>query len=210
MLSNKSFHWSPMFAYAVGLLVTDGSLSKDGRHLDISSVDLEQLENFSLCLGRQFNIGIKKSGAGRRCYRIQFSDVSLYRFLQKIGFTPHKSKTIGPIIIPNKFFFDFLRGHFDGDGTIYSYNDKRWESSFMFYMCFVSASEDHIHWLRDQLKNRLNIKGSLTKSRSNSAFQLKYAKKESLVLISKLYYNSDVVCLNRKRTKIKAILETQK
>lgn len=201
--------WSPCLAYAIGLLVTDGSLSSDGRHIDISSVDREQLQNFMLCLGREYTIGIKKSGTGNSCFRIQFSDVKVYRFLSNIGITPRKSKSIGPIAIPKKYFFDFLRGHFDGDGTFYAYQDARWINSFMFYLCFVSASENHIRWIRSELKSLLDVSGSLTKARTSSVFQLKYAKRESLVLIKKLYYNHRVVCLSRKREKIEKILREE-
>jgi len=37
--------WSPNFAYAIGLLVTDGNLSPDGYHLNLTSKDLEQIKN---------------------------------------------------------------------------------------------------------------------------------------------------------------------
>ena len=198
----KDFSLTSSIAYAVGLLVTDGCLSSDGRHIDISSVDKEQLENFSKCLDRKFKIGTKKSGSGNECFRIQFSDVKFYAFLLKIGLTPHKSKTIGQIDMPKMFFFDFLRGHFDGDGTFYSYYDPRWKNSFMFYLCFSSASKIHIEWLQSSIFALTGLKGSISKTRTNSAYQLKYAKRESLVLARRLYYNKQVVCLSRKRTKI--------
>lgn len=35
----KPVKWSPKIAYAVGLITTDGSLSKDGRHIDLTSKD---------------------------------------------------------------------------------------------------------------------------------------------------------------------------
>ncbi|HAI22203.1 TPA: hypothetical protein DCP77_02205 [Candidatus Collierbacteria bacterium] len=205
-ISKYTRRWSRQFAYAIGLIVTDGSLSIDGRHIDFSSIDIEQIKNLLFCLHRECKIGIKKSGSGNECYRVQFSDVSLYRFLLGIGLSSHKSKTIGSIFIPNKYFFDFLRGHFDGDGSVYAYKDSRWKSSLMFYMSFVSASENHIKWIRKMLKSTINIYGCLTKTKSSSVYQLRYAKKESLVLIRKLYYNSDVVCLSRKRDKIYEIL----
>lgn len=42
--------WSGNFAYAIGLLVSDGSLSKDGRHVSFVSVDIDQVENFLMAL----------------------------------------------------------------------------------------------------------------------------------------------------------------
>ena len=198
--------WSPKFAYAIGLLATDGNLSNDGRHLDFTSKDREQLQNCMRCLGINNKIGIKISGLGKRSLRIQFGDVIFYKFLNSIGITAHKSKTLGAIDIPKRYFFDFLRGHFDGDGTFYSYFDPRWKSSFMFYTVFISASKKHVLWLQAQNFNFLHIRGHITKHALSSCYNLKYAKSESLKLLPKLYYDSNVVCLSRKRRKIESAL----
>ncbi len=200
--------WSPNFAYALGLLATDGNLSPDGRHFDFTSNDREQLENFMKCLGIKVKIGYKTSGyTGQKRTRIQFGDVNFYRYLLGIGFMPAKSKVISKVEIPHKYFFDFLRGHFDGDGTFYSYWDPRWKSSFMFYTEFISASKKHIVWLREEIFRRLDIKGHVTKSARGSVYQLKYAKGESLRLLPKMYYDEKVVCLSRKRDKIRKAVQ---
>jgi len=99
-----------------------------------------------------------------------------------------------------------LRGHFDGDGTFYAYKDSRWKNSYMYYLCFACASEVHIRWIQQILEVRLGIKGHITKSKNSSVYQLKYAKKETLKLVSKMYYNQHVVCLSRKRLKIETFL----
>jgi len=69
----SEFKWSNNLAYAVGLLATDGCLSKDGRHIDLTSKDIEQLENFMLCVGKKRKIGLKTSG---------FSDKYFFDFLR--------------------------------------------------------------------------------------------------------------------------------
>lgn len=194
--------WSPEFAYAIGLLTTDGNLSSDGRHFDFSSNDKEQVQNLVDCLNLKNKITVKKSGLGRKSLHVQFGDVNFYKFLLSIGLTSNKSKTIAELDIPDKYFFDFLRGHFDGDGTFYSYFDKRWKSSFMFYTVFISASKKHIDWLRKILSSKLKIHGHISKAVKNSAYQLKYAKAESLKLLPKMYYTNRVICLSRKRSKI--------
>ncbi len=199
-------YWSKKLAYAIGLIVTDGSLSKDGRHISFVSKDREQIENFLSCLNRSEKVGFTLSGTGSACLRVQFSDVRLYNFLLKIGLMTNKSKRIGALKIPKKLFADFLRGHFDGDGSIHAYYDKRWLSSYLVYTSFVSASEDHIGWLRGSINDLLGIRGHITKARQSSIFQLKYAKYESQRLLSALYYRSDVIALPRKRDKVESIL----
>jgi len=205
-LKKTLIKWSPNFAYAIGLLVIDGNLSKDGRHIDFTSSDKEQIKTFIRCLLLSSKIGQKKlSTSSRPCYRVQWGDINFYKFLCTIGLMPNKIKVIALIKVPNIYFFDFLRGHFDGDGTIYAYWDKRWKSSYMFYTVFNSASKKHIEWLRSIIYNKLKIKGHICKSRS--VYQLKYAKKESLKLLPKMYYNNKIPHLERKRLKTNKILK---
>ncbi len=201
--------WSPKFAYVIGLITTDGSLSKDGRHISFTSKDKEQVENFKLCLNLSNKIGKKASSreAEKKYYVLQFGDVTFYRFLLDIGLMPNKSKTLASLKIPRKYFFDFLRGHFDGDGTFYSYWDKRWKSSFMFYTVFISASKNHILWLQVSIEKILEISGHITKGINSSVYQLKYAKNDSFKLLPKLYYDRNIVCLSRKRAKIEKVLK---
>lgn len=194
--------WSADVAYAVGLMATDGCLSSDGRHLDLTSKDREQLLNFMRCIKKDILIGKKKTPLGNQVSRIQFSDITLYKFFLSVGLTPRKTHTLGPIEIPNKYFFDFLRGHFDGDGTFYSYYDTRWGNSFMFYLSFVSASPKHIAWLRESLKAILGVNGHITRAKGHAVVQLKYAKKETVLLAKKMYPQKGVICLSRKRLKI--------
>ncbi len=201
--------WSENFAYAIGLLVSDGNLSPDGRHITLVSKDIQQLENFMRGLGIQIKINTSASGfTGKETTRVQFGDVLFYNFLLDIGLMPNKSKIIGEVKIPKKYFLDFLRGCFDGDGCTHSYFDKRWRSSFMFYTIFVSASENHIDWLREEIFKHLRIHGHVTGrgSKKVSIMQLKYAKAESLVLLRNMYPKKHTLCLLRKRLKIEEML----
>lgn len=211
-LGKIKIKWSPSFAYAVGLIVTDGSLSKDGRHIAFTSKDLELIEYFKEALGSSHRIGKKSSGTNKNkhYYVVQIGDVTLYRFLQSIGIMPNKSKIIGAVEIPKKYFFDFLRGHFDGDGSFYSYWDPRWKSSFMFYLTFVSASKKHINWIRGMVGSMAKVRGYITKSKNDSVYQLRYAKVESMRLLKKIYYSDTLPCLSRKRTKIEKAIAINK
>lgn len=203
-LSKIKIEWSSKFAYVIGLITTDGNLSKDGRHINFTSKDKELADLFVSILKIKNKVAIKSSGSIRekRYYFVQFGDVNFYKFLLGIGLTPKKSKILGTISIPDKYFFDFLRGSFDGDGCSYSYWDPRWRSSFMFYLTFVSASPKHIQWLQEKIFNFLNIKGHITKSENQSCYQLKYAKFESTKLIPRLYNKSKHARLERKYKKV--------
>lgn len=208
--SKVKIRWSPNFAYAIGLITTDGNLSSNGRHIDFTSKDIDQIKNFMKCLNIVAKIGKKQSGFnGKYAFRIQFGDVNFYKFLLSIGLMPKKSRRLGALKIPAQYFFDFLRGHFDGDGSFFSYWDPRWKSSFMFYTEFTSASPKHIHWLRKNIAKMLQLHGHISQDGKKSVFQLKYAKKESLKLLKSIYGPGKKVYLERKYRKIQEALKIQ-
>ena len=190
--------------------MTDGCLSSDGRHVSLVSKDIEQIENIRKCLQLEAKIGIHTPGnkfTDKQYYRVQWGDITLYKFLLSIGLMSQKSLILGKLHIPDKYFFDFLRGCFDGDGSFYSYVDPRWPSSFMFYLTFASASENHIQWLQATLNDFLHVKGYISKTprngvKKNPMFSLRYAKKEGLVVLQKMYGTANEIHLSRKRLKI--------
>jgi len=128
--------------------------------------------------------------------------VLFYDFLLKIGLSPAKSKTISELAIPNGYFFDFLRGYFDGDGCSYSYWDRVFPNSYRFYISFASGSEKYILWLQGRLKEYLSIIGHISRKRGSTDIQLRYSKREAGILAEKMYHRVTFPYLERKRRKI--------
>ena len=54
--------WSDTMAYVVGLIATDGSLSKDRRHVTFDSADADLVATYLTCLGRPVRCGTCGSG----------------------------------------------------------------------------------------------------------------------------------------------------
>ena len=198
MKRRKEFVWTSETAYAIGLITTDGNLSPDGRHFAFTSNDIELIETLKHCLNLKNRIGRKKSGYTNEfsAYRIQFGNIALYKKLVSIGLMPNKSKIIGALDIPNNFFFDFLRGSLDGDGSVSSYFDPVYKNSQRLYVRFTSASLRHVLWLQEVISNLINIKGFIKKG--TRTFDLTYAKKDSILLLKKIYYKKSLPCLKRK------------
>lgn len=205
----QSFVWSAELAYVVGLLVTDGCLSSDGRHIIFTSNDIESIGNVIRILKLKNKIGFTRNKTSE-VYRIQITNVQLYDWLIKIGLSPAKSLTIGEINVPDKYFVDFLRGHLDGDGSITTYTDKynaKKNKKYTYeriFVRFISASEKHILWLRNKIISNLNVKGAIHKTKvrntsPNPIYIIKYGKKESIKLLSKIYYSANLPQLSRKK-----------
>ena len=105
-LSKVKIGWSTAFAYAIGLITTDGNLSKDGRHLNMTSKDENLVITFKECLGIKNKIGKKtrEKSKIKRYFQVQFGDKNFYEFLLSIGLMPAKSKILNDINIPDKYF----------------------------------------------------------------------------------------------------------
>ena len=54
--------WSANFAYAIGLLVSDGNVSSNGRRITFTSKDIDQIENFMKALDITVSVGSSISG----------------------------------------------------------------------------------------------------------------------------------------------------
>ena len=158
--------WSAEIAYAIGLITTDGSLSQDGRRITLVSKDIRLLRTFRECLELKNRIRIKPPGgySKKNACLIQFGNVIFYRWLRKIGLTPNKTYTIGNLKISDRYFADFLQGHLDGDGSVFTYKDRYMTyrghrySYLRVYTAFNSASYTHLSWIRTRLKKDMGKK----------------------------------------------------
>lgn len=190
--------WTANFAYAVGLITTDGNLSKDGRHIDFTSKDLDQIEHFTKILNLTNKITTKTNGhSEKKYYHVQFGNVKFYKFLLDIGLTPHKSKTISQLVIADKYFADFLRGCIDGDGNISIV--KHPESKHpQLRLRLSSGSLLFLNWVKGRINNYWNIpRGFITKGPRN-VYILTYCKVDSIKLLEFMYYDEVEYFLHRK------------
>lgn len=209
-LHKIKIEWSSNFAYAIGLIASDGNLSVDGKHIGFCSKDLQLVENFKTALN--INNKICKIGRGgekeKKYFVIRFGDINFYKFLNQIGITSRKSQTISSLIIPDQYFADFLRGVFDGDGTFYSSWDKRWPNSFVYKLAIYSASYEYLCWLQKKLTQLFAVKGFLHKGAG--VWGLIYIKRDSVKLYAEMYKNPAALFLSRKHAKItEAILRDE-
>jgi hypothetical protein len=199
--------WRPELAYVVGLLASDGCLSSDGRHIDLTSKDREQVATFQQILGiGHVMIGRKTSGSSegeKKYFRVQFGNVVFCEWLVSIGLSPNKSKTIANIDVPDEYFFDFFRGLFDGDGSVYAFWDTRWKSSYVYCLMITSASPVFMLWLQYQCEKLVDVHGVIRDS--VRAQELRFGKKATQTLVNEMYHAKNVPCLKRKFAKLQKI-----
>lgn len=174
--------------YLVGLITSDGNLSPDGRHMNITSKDY----NFLIALKERLNfvnkVGIKNKNRRNQAYCIQISNKNFYEFLLSIGLCPNKSLIIETVRVPRRYFIDFLRGIIDGDGCI-----RRWIHPYnkleQWSLRIYSGSNKFINWLNYMVELLIKVKGKIHKH-SKTVWVLKYGKMSARELMKKCYYKN--------------------
>lgn len=112
--------WNDMNAYAFGWVMSDGCLTREGRNktayaVRITSNDREIVE----WLHEYMCVGNKIYRVGERCYQIKFRNLQAIEYMMIYGLKERKSlNMLFPHNIPEQFMPHFIRGYFDGDGSM--------------------------------------------------------------------------------------------
>jgi len=148
-------------SYVLGYITADGciTVSKDRRKhpfsLNITSIDKKHLYRIRKVLESEHKVGRKSAGRlNAFAYQLVIRNPVITRGLMNLGILPRKTYNLGPIEVPNKYFPDFVRGFFDGDGTVYIYKVN---GTRQIKAGFVSSSLPFITRFNQQLCKNLNI-----------------------------------------------------
>ncbi len=207
-LSKVVIKWSVPFAYAIGLIVTDGNLSKDGRHISFTSKDKDLVVLFSKCLNVNNKVGRKarNKNAIKKYFVIQCGDKNFYEFLVSIGLMPAKSRKLKAVKIPQLYFADFLRGCIDGDGSIGIFNHP--ESVHpQLRVSLSSASYPFLAWAKAMIAKCTTVTGGSIKL-GKRVFYLCYSTADSKRILKIIYYKKGVPRLYRKYLRARPFLGT--
>lgn len=195
--ANSNFFktWSSNMAYILGFIVTDGCLveHKNGYNtLNITNKNKDILKNMLITMGSNHKISVKSRGheSDLKYFQIQIRDRVIYADLLKLGITPRKSKTIRMPNTPSKFLGDFIRGCFDGDGTVVLWQDPRWKHAWQMRSAFCSGSYEFLTDMQNRLHEEFDLsKGSIQNLRR--AYTLCYSIRDSIKLYNMMYRSVD-------------------
>ena len=110
--------------------------------------------------------------------------------------------------VPGAYLVPLARGLMDGDGTILNFVHRPTVKAQPNYwyerlsVCFHSASELHIDWLRTELASIAGTRGYvevLKRDGRHDFFKLKYGKAATIALLTAFYADPTAPCLERKR-----------
>lgn len=171
--------WSHNMAYVLGLWFADGCIYKD-KMFDITlpAKDKYILQRVKEELGYKGNL---YDCVDRQVVRINFSCKVIYDDLISIS----------PFVL-KEFLPDFVRGYFDGNGSIKRMKNNRLNSSF------YGENEFFLLTLLEVLKAEAGIVGG---SFDDSSMTLRFGKNDTLRLCEYMYKNNPELFLLRKYEK---------
>ncbi len=191
-------------AYILGYIFADGCLMYIGKKTRISSCDRRHLEKVSHVLKSSYPLEVNRRKNRKRLnYNITISSKKVYFDLIRLGLIPRKSKIVKFPHVPKKYFFHFLRGYLDGDGSIYydrPHIDRGDKKYIRLNTCFICGSYKFLDVMQKIISKRLNIQQQKL-SKNHTAFKLRYSSRDSLKLLKQIYNDRNALYLNRKHDK---------
>ena len=147
-------------SYVLGFITADGciTVSKERPNrpfsLNITSVDKKHLYKIRKVLNSEHKISKKTGGEENVAFQIQIRNQIIVKDLMKLGIFPRKTSHLNPIKVPQKYFNSFVRGFFDGDGTVYIYKVN---NTPQIKVDFISTSYHFIGNLNSRICDNLGI-----------------------------------------------------
>lgn len=191
-------------AWLMGFIAADGYIRKDANEIGIGLArqDREILEKIKEILELETSVKDYTTQNGYDCSKLTWTCEQHKKDLAKYNIVPAKTFTLKPPYNLNrKYWIDFIRGYFDGDGSI----NKIQQGALRWQVC--SASKEIIEWIINFLYEEYNIpKVSIyTVNNKNPLYYCQYST-NATKQIFKVLYTKNGLYLKRKYEHFKKIL----
>lgn len=196
---------SSNMAWILGFLASDGTVSSSNNTIKIglSARDKEILEKIKKEIQIENKIVEYTTKDGFDCVDLHWTCAKHKQILAIYGITPNKTFTIKPPLqLSKKYWIDFIRGYFDGDGSVNLIQNKalRWQ------VC--GATKEILQWIIDFLYEEFQIPkvNIMCQDRENILYYFQYSTKATKQIYSVLYTPNSLF-LKRKKDKFNEIIK---
>lgn len=199
---NPLLEESDLKYYLLGLIFSDGNLSYS-KNLKKMSIRLNDYDIISLLYPKFSDIN------KRIIYQEDFETfkglVTSFMILntnndcisiaESFGLTSRKSLNLKFPSIDKRFLSDFIRGYFDGDGSVYK--SSTYKNTNYYGVSFTSGSKEFLDELSKILKEN-NIENNVISDSRKTCYYLKIYRKQSVLNFYKFIYNDSIYFMKRK------------
>lgn len=180
---NESFfkEQTSEMAYVLGFIYSDGTIGNQHNSFSISQKEPEILFKIKALMGSEHQISRQNA---QELYTLTVGNKVMVNDLLALGLTPNKSLDAKFPVLPDNLYSHFIRGYFDGDGSIAFLCKKFWRVSF------VTGSIDFINGLREALSKYAGASiQTIHRFSSSNAYQLGYFRNSDLMKIFNFLYD---------------------
>lgn len=210
---NKDFFkkWSKEMAWVLGFICADGSVYLTPRNggtlsIGLAEKDLKILEQINFLM--QSNYPIRRILTNKKTisYRLDITVRSIVDDLINLGVMPNKSKKLKWIQVPENYVWHFIRGYYDGDGSIFygkGYLNSEGKQTTQLRTS-VLGTEDFLIGIKNNFTNYYPEYNPKIQDRSNNGYyRLEISGTLSAIKLCELLYkdSSDLTRLDRKYKK---------
>ena len=198
-------------AYWLGFMYADGYIAttkngSDNFGITLQESDKEHLEKFKKALCSNHPINIYKSAYGTYGVRLLICNQKMVNDLIPKGVYRRKSlilKFPNSNIIPNDLVYDFIRGYFDGDGSLKKSGINK-RNCYRLYDFNLLGTYEFLEKVREVLDINYEIK-KCNKNNDSNNYYLDFAKKSEVKRVTYLLYGNATIYLDRKYQRYKEI-----
>ena len=198
-------------AYLLGFFAADGYITvnkRGGQFWCIQITDKKLLESIKKVIKADHKISVRlpRKLKESTLFRLQIGSVEMCNDLRRLGFSERKTRSLVVPNVPKKYFSDFVRGYFDGDGNIWQgeIHKKRKTKFRVLKLVFTSCSYEFIKELHVKLSLFNIIGGYIYRPQNKQFCRLQFSTSNALKLYDFMYNRSvkDFSGLYLKRKKI--------
>ncbi len=186
-INENFFHnWSKEMAYVLGIILTDGNVGTGNGSISISMKECDHLKKIKKMLHAEHPVRYDKQ---IDLFKLGFTRRNMADSLLKLGITSKKSLKVEFPNVPDKYLSHFIRGVFDGDGSVFF--EPRNKTPLR--VSFTSGSNAFL----TTLESKLHMHAGLGKRtiyelhRGNTSYYIRYCHKDSLKFFDYIYEGAD-------------------
>lgn len=202
-------------AYWLGFLMADGHINKregqDRLVLTTSSKDFQHLYKYVDSLGfegtvkhYEIKVGTFK---GYKFSNVQITSQKMVDDLAKYGCVKKKSLMLEfpKSLIPDHLIHHFIRGYFDGDGSVFISMEKHWRNKNIFPVIHFrfTGTEQFLK----QVQSEINLGGNLKKPKGDNVYELSFKRNKKAADFYNYLYKNATIYLDRKKEKFEVHLK---
>jgi len=183
-------------AYWLGFIAADGCIKRNTSTLEVTLKRADEEHLYELKRVLKTDAPIRHGAVhGYPTARFVITSPQIATDLARYNVVPGKSLTYDfPEKLPRQYFWAFLRGYFDGDGSIClrRTHNRIWS---------LKGTQGFLTFVMDYFSEELGIKPSQFRQVGKKTFELQYSGRPALKLLYNVFYCSGGYALARKRFK---------